>query len=80
MTSYQQRTISHYNQKVRPRAFKIETLVLRKVFENKAEQGAGKLQANWEGPYLVSKAGDSGAYHLQMSDGHPCSAHGMCLT
>ena len=33
------------------------------------KQGVGKLQENWEGPYIVSKTGDSGAYHLKMLDG-----------
>lgn len=71
MTSYQQRAITHYNQKVRPRAFNIGTLVLKKVFENTAKQGAGKLQANWEEPYVVSRTGDSRAYHLQTLGGTP---------
>ncbi|RVW49489.1 hypothetical protein CK203_111149 [Vitis vinifera] len=56
MADYQQRASAHYNRKVRPRSFKNGTLVLRKVFENTAEVGAGKFQANWEGPYIVSKA------------------------
>ncbi|RVW31157.1 Pol polyprotein [Vitis vinifera] len=56
MADYQQRASAHYNRKVRPRNFKNGTLVLRKVFENTAEVGAGKFQANWEGPYIVSKA------------------------
>lgn len=71
MTSYQQRVIAYYNQKVQPRAFKVGTLVLRKVFENTTEKGAEKLQANWEVPYIVSKVGDSRAYHLQMLDKTP---------
>lgn len=71
MASYHQRAIVHYNRKARPCAFKIGTLVLRKVFENTVEKGVGKLQTNWEGPYIVSKARDSGAYHLQMLDGTP---------
>nr|CAN82409.1 hypothetical protein VITISV_023301 [Vitis vinifera] len=65
MANYQQRASAHYNRKVRPRAFKNGTLVLRKVFENTTEVGAGKFQANWEGPYIVSKASNNGAYHLQ---------------
>ena len=69
MASYLQRVISHYNRKVRPRAFRIGTLVLRKVFENTVKKGVGKLQANWKGPYVVFKAKDSGAYHLQTLDG-----------
>ncbi|RVW17493.1 Pol polyprotein [Vitis vinifera] len=46
MADYQQRASAHYNRKVRPRSFKNGTLVLRKVFENTAEMGAGKFQAN----------------------------------
>nr|CAN81979.1 hypothetical protein VITISV_032721 [Vitis vinifera] len=69
MADYQQRASAHYNRKVRPRAFKNGTLVLRKVFENTTEVGAGKFQANWEGPYIVSKASSNGAYHLQKLDG-----------
>ncbi|RVW80429.1 hypothetical protein CK203_042315 [Vitis vinifera] len=57
MADYQQRH-QHYNRKVRPRSFKNGTLVLRKVFENTTEVGAGKFQANWEGPYIVSKASE----------------------
>ena len=68
MADYQQRASTHYNRKVKPRSFKNGTLVLRKVFENTAEIGAGKLQANWEGPYIVSKACENGAYHLQKLD------------
>ncbi|RVW60442.1 Gypsy retrotransposon integrase-like protein 1 [Vitis vinifera] len=69
MADYQQRAAAHYNRKARPRSFKNGMLVLRKVFENTAETGAGKFQANWEGPYIVSKTSESGAYHLQKLDG-----------
>ena len=71
MAYYQQRASAHYNRKVRPRSFKNGTLVLRKVFENTIEVGAGKFQANWEGPYIVSKASNNGAYHLQKLDETP---------
>ena len=64
MTAYQKKAATHYNRKARPRTFKVGTLVLKKVFENTVEKGVGKLQANWEGPYIVSKASESGAYHL----------------
>ena len=33
-----------------------------------AKRGIGKLQANWEGLYIVTKVGDSGAYYLQTLD------------
>ncbi|RVW27426.1 hypothetical protein CK203_095412 [Vitis vinifera] len=53
MAVYQQRVAAHYNHKVRSRVFKVGTLVLKKVFENIVEKGAGKFQANWESPYIV---------------------------
>ncbi|KAL6315377.1 hypothetical protein AAG906_000487 [Vitis piasezkii] len=71
MADYQQMVAAHYNRKAQPRVFKIGTLVLRKVFENTVEKGAKKFQANWEGPYIVFKAGESGVYHLQKLDGTP---------
>nr|CAN68770.1 hypothetical protein VITISV_018662 [Vitis vinifera] len=71
MADYQQRASAHYNRKVKPRSFKNGTLVLRKVFENTAEAGAGKFQVNWEGPYIVSKANKNGAYRSQKLDGTP---------
>ena len=71
IAAYQQRAVAHYNRKTQPRVFKVRTLVLRKVFENTAEKGVGKFQANWEGPYIVSKTGQNGGYHLQKLDGTP---------
>ena len=68
MADYQQRASAHYNHKVRSRSFKNGTLVLRKIFENTAKIGAGKLQVNWEDPYMVYKSSESGAYHLQKLD------------
>ena len=71
IAAYQQRAAAHYNRKTRPRVFKVRTLVLRKVFENTAKKGVRKFQANWEGPYIVSKTGQNGSYHLQKLDGTP---------
>ncbi|RVX10445.1 hypothetical protein CK203_016904 [Vitis vinifera] len=34
----------------------VGTLILKRVFENTAERGARKFQANWDDPYIVSKA------------------------
>ncbi|KAL6329139.1 hypothetical protein AAG906_007685 [Vitis piasezkii] len=71
MAAYQQKVAAYYNRKVRPRIFKEGSLVLRKIFENTAEKGAEKFQANWEGPYVVSKANENGSYHLQTLNGTP---------
>lgn len=64
MAAYQQKVAAYYNRKVRPHAFKVGKLVLRKVFENTTKRRTEKLQANWEDPYIVSKANENGAYHL----------------
>ena len=45
--------------------------MLRKIFENTAEKEAEKFQANWEGPYVVSKANKNGSYHLKTLNGTP---------
>ncbi|RVX05825.1 hypothetical protein CK203_023926 [Vitis vinifera] len=68
MTAYQQRTATHYNHKAQPRVFKVGTLVTGK-FSKHRRKGAEKFQANWEGPYIVSKTDENGAYHLQKLDG-----------
>lgn len=66
---YQQNAAAYYNRKVHPQAFKEGTLVLRRVFENTIDKGAGKFVAIWEGPYIISKVNGNGAYHLRMLNG-----------
>ena len=51
------------------RKFKLGDWVLRRVFQNTKEAGAGKLGLNWEGPYKVTKIVGQGAYKLQAQDG-----------
>ena len=43
MAAYQQKVATYYNRRVRPRIFKEGSLVLRKIFENTADKGAGKF-------------------------------------
>ena len=64
IASYHQRTIPQYNKRAGPWFFRTGSLVLRRVFENTVEVWARKLQSNWKGSYVVTKVGDSGAYHL----------------
>ncbi|CAA7043966.1 unnamed protein product [Microthlaspi erraticum] len=52
--NYQQATARYYNTNVRSRRFRVGDLVLRKVLQNTAELNAGKLGANWEGPYRIT--------------------------
>jgi ribonuclease HI/transposase InsO family protein len=67
--NYQLAAAKHYNQKVHNRHFDVGDLVLRKVFENTAEINAGKLGANWEGSYQVSKIVRPGDYELLTMSG-----------
>ena len=71
IVSYQRRLANSYNKRVKPRTFQPGNLVLRRVFENTVDPNAGKFQPNWEGPYLVARAGESGSYALDKLDGTP---------
>ena len=71
IASYHRRFVNLYNRCVKPRVFQPRDLVLRKVFENTANPAAGKFQPNWEGPYIVTRAGESGSYALDKLDGTP---------
>ena len=69
IASYQRCLENSYNKRVKPRMFQPRDLVLRKVFENATDLAAGKFQPNWEGPYLVTRAGESESYALDKVDG-----------
>ena len=71
ITSYHCRLANSYNRQVKPRVFRPGDLVLRKVFENTASPTAGKFQPNWEGPYVVMRAGEIGSYAIDKMDGTP---------
>ena len=71
ITSYQRRLENSYNRRVKPRVFRPGDLVLRKVFENTADPTAGKFQPNWERPYVVMRAGETGPYTIDKMDGTP---------
>ena len=67
--NYQLAAAKYYNKKVHNRHFDVGDLVLRKVFENTAEINAGKLGANWEGPYQISRIVRPGDYELLTMSG-----------
>ena len=71
IASYHRRLANSYNKRVKPRMFQPGDLVLRKVFENTANPTAGKFQPNWEGPYVVTRPGESGSYAIDKTDGTP---------
>ena len=45
---------------VRTRTFQVGDWVLRKVFQNTKEVGAGKLGPNWERPYKITRVVGNG--------------------
>ena len=69
ITSYQQRLLSLHNRRVKSRTFKAGDLVLRRVFENRANPADEKFQPNWEGPYTVVRVGIFGSYALSKPNG-----------
>ena len=60
---------SYYNKKVCSRPLELGDLVMRKVFENTKKLNAGKLCANWEGPYKITRVVKPGVYRLETSHG-----------
>ena len=60
-----------YNRHIKPHAFQVGDLVLRKVLENTADPTVGKFQPNWEGPYVIVRVGLAGSYALNKLDEAP---------
>ena len=71
IASYHRRLANLYKRLVKPRMFQLGDLVLRKVFENTADSSTEKFQLNWEGSYIVTRAGESGSYALDKLDETP---------
>ncbi|KAG7583672.1 Ribonuclease H-like superfamily [Arabidopsis suecica] len=71
LQNYQQLTTRYYNSKLKNRPLNVGDFVLRRVFDNTKEEGAGKLGINWEGPYQITEKIRNGVYRLQDLDGNP---------
>ncbi|KAG7533253.1 Ribonuclease H-like superfamily [Arabidopsis thaliana x Arabidopsis arenosa] len=71
LQNYQQLTARYYNSKLKNRPLNVGDFVLRRVFDNTKEEGAGKLCINWEGPYQIIEKIRNGVYRLQDLDGNP---------
>nr|XP_027088665.1 uncharacterized protein LOC113710014 [Coffea arabica] len=68
MAKYKGQIARHYNARVRPLSFKPGDLVLRKNSVSRL-QGTGKLDPNWEGPYVVKEADRAGYCKLARLSG-----------
>ena len=71
IASYHYRLENLFNRRMKPRMFKPGDLVLRNAFENTVDPLVGKFHLNWEGPYIVTRVGESGLYALDKLDGTP---------
>ena len=71
MEAQKRRMARYYDSKVKERKFKVGDTVLRQVFQNTKEAGAGALGYSWEGPYQITKVLRSGAYRLADLAGIP---------
>ena len=66
---YQRKTARYYDQKVKPRSYKLGDLVLKKLMPRRKNLTHGKLGPNWEGPYIPSHVVRPGNYELQTKEG-----------
>jgi len=69
--NYQQTAARYYNWKIKSRTFFVGDYVLKRVFDNKKEEGAGKLGINCEGPYIVTEVVRNGVYRLKDLEDRP---------
>ena len=66
---YRIKTTKYYDRRVRPRSFKADDLVLKKLLPARKDPKHGKLGPNWEGPYVVSRVVRLGNYEFQTEEG-----------
>ena len=64
MEAQKLRMTRYYDFKVKKRKFKVGDTVLKQVFQNTKEAGAGALGYSLEGPYQITEVLRSGAYRL----------------
>ena len=77
---YRRKTAKYYDRRVRPRSFKPDDLVLKKLLPAKKDPTHGKLGPNWEGPYVISRIVRPGNYELQTKEGKTCHILGTMST
>ena len=62
---YRRKTTKYYDRRVRPRSFKPNDLVLKKLLPARKDFTHGKLGPNGEGPYVIPRIVRPGNYELQ---------------
>ena len=63
------KTVKYYDRRVRPRSFKPDDLVLKKLLPTRKDPTHGKLGPNWEGLYVISRIVRPDNYELQTEEG-----------
>ena len=66
---YQRKTARYYNQKVKPKSYRPDDLVLKNLLPARKNPTQGKLGPNWKGPYIISRVVRLGNYELQTEEG-----------
>ena len=62
---YRRKTAKYYDRRVRPKSFKPDDLVLKKLLPAKKDPTHGKLVPKWEGPYVILRIVRPSNYKLQ---------------
>lgn len=62
LAAYQRKMTKYYNSKVKKRSFRINNLVLQKLFLSSKEPYVGTLGPNWEGLYRIREELRPGTY------------------
>ena len=52
---YHRKTTRYYDQRVKPKSYKLGDLVLKKLLPTRKDPSHGKMGPNWEGPYIISR-------------------------
>ncbi|XP_026399787.1 uncharacterized protein LOC113295675 [Papaver somniferum] len=67
--TYKSRIFRAYDKAVKPRVFKVEDLVLKTARHIQKDMSASKFSPKWEGPYVITKAYNTGYYKIIKEDG-----------
>jgi len=68
IVAYQQQIMEAHHKKVKPQEFQIGDRVQKHIIRSTEERDAGKLGANWEGPYIIITKRGKGSYTLVTQD------------
>lgn len=80
MAAYKNKMSRIFNSKVRPRAFNVLDLVLKRADVIGSNARLDKIGKNWKGPFKVSKVIHPGSYKLAKLNGQVIPMHGIFVT